>query len=94
MRPVQDLSGSLRSAIQTGEVVLGRRETEKAVRAKRAKLIIMAQNGPDGFLRDQKEVPVREFRGSNAELGAACAKPFSISVLAIVNPGKSKILRA
>ncbi len=91
---MQDLTGPLRAAIETGRVVMGVKSARKALKAKEAKLIIIARNCPDGYLRSQRQVPVREFRGSNHDLGAACGKPFSISVVTVVDPGKSNILSA
>lgn len=89
---MQDVTGPLRLAIATGRVVMGVKQGRRAVKKKEAKLIIIARNCPDGFLRSQKQAPIREFRGSNLELGAACGKPFSISVVTILDPGKSNIL--
>ncbi len=89
---MQDLAGSLRVAIESGRVVLGARQCRKAIKDGKARLIIIASNCPDGYLRLQEEAPVQEFPGSNVELGAACGKPFSVSVVAILDPGKSSIL--
>lgn len=89
---MQDIVGPLRQAIESGRVVLGVRECRKALKRKEAKLIIIASNCPDGYLRSQEEVPVREFPGSNVELGAACGKPFSVSAVAVLDAGKSSIL--
>ncbi|MEE9236627.1 MAG: 50S ribosomal protein L30e [Thermoplasmata archaeon] len=89
---MQDLTGPLRVAIESGHVVLGLRQCRKAMSQKEAKLIIITNNCPDEFLRTQSESPVHEFPGSNVELGAACGKPFSVSVVAILDPGRSNIL--
>ncbi|MFQ5838008.1 MAG: 50S ribosomal protein L30e [Thermoplasmata archaeon] len=89
---MQEITAPLRQAIESGRVVLGVRQCARALREKEAKLIIIANNCPDEYLRSQKEVPVQEFPGSNVELGAACGKPFSVSVVAVLDPGKSSIL--
>lgn len=39
-----------------------------------------------------QDKPVYIYRGNNVELGSACGKPFGVSVLAIVDEGKSNIL--
>lgn len=93
MRVVQDFVGPLRTALESGTVVLGVRQCRKALRAGEAKLIITASNCPDGYLRSQEDVAVREFPGTNVELGAACGKPFAVSAVAILDPGKSPILK-
>lgn len=88
-----DLAGALRKALDTGRVVLGVRQARRAVRGREARLVITARNCPDEFLKTQKEVPLEEFPGTNVELGAACGKPFSVSAVAVLDPGKSAILK-
>lgn len=88
-----ELAAALKAAMETGRVVLGVREARKAVQRKEARLVIIASNCPDGFLRTQQEVPVQEFPGTNQELGAACGKPYSASAAAVLDPGKSGILK-
>ncbi|MCJ2555260.1 MAG: 50S ribosomal protein L30e [Thermoplasmata archaeon] len=88
-----DLAGPLRRAIETGQVVLGLRQVRRALQSDQARLVIRASNCPDEFLGAPEDVPVEEFPGSNVELGAACGKPFSVSAVAVLDPGKSKILK-
>ena len=38
------------------------------------------------------EAPVHSFNGNNSVLGAACGKPFPVSIIAILDGGKSDIL--
>lgn len=85
--------GPLRTALSSGTVVLGVRQCRKALDGGEARMVIIARNCPDGYLRSQEDVPVREFPGSNVELGAACGKPFSVSAVAVIDPGKSPILK-
>ncbi len=89
---MQEIAAPLRLAVESGRVVLGLRQCRKAVKKKEAKLIIIANNCPDEYLRSQKEAPVQEFHGSNVELGAACGKPFSVSAVAVLDPGRSSLL--
>jgi large subunit ribosomal protein L30e len=88
-----DLAGPLRKAVETGKVVLALHQVRRALQADTARLVIRASNCPDEFLQTPKDIPVQEFQGSNVELGAACGKPFSVSVVAVLDPGKSKILK-
>ncbi|MCJ2531257.1 MAG: 50S ribosomal protein L30e [Candidatus Thermoplasmatota archaeon] len=88
-----DLAGPLRRAIETGQVVLGLHQVRRALQSDQARLVIRASNCPDEFLGTPEDVPVEEFPGSNVELGAACGKPFSVSAVAVLDPGKSKILK-
>ncbi len=88
-----DLAGPLRQAIETGQVVLGLRQVRRALQADQVHLVIRASNCPDEFLGATEDVPIEEFPGSNVELGAACGKPFSVSTVAVLDPGRSKILK-
>ena len=89
-----DLNKALRLAIDTGAVHLGSKQASRAVDSESAKLIILASNCPKGtvdFVKGGK-IPVHSFSGNNSVLGAACGKPFPISVVAILDGGKSDVL--
>jgi len=38
------------------------------------------------------DVPVHQVRMVNSQLGAACAKPFPVSALCVIDPGQSDLL--
>jgi len=89
----------IRTAVDTGEVIMGERETLKAVKAKGVKMVICASNCKEKPKNDLKKyadivgIPVYEFGGSSIELGAVCGRPHLISMLGIVNQGDSDILK-
>lgn len=93
-----DVNRALRNAAQTGKVVLGAKESLKAVEGKQAKLVVLAANIPSTeaekitSLAAAKGVPVYRFTGPNTELGPAAGKPFSVSTLAVLEPGESDVL--
>ncbi len=89
-----DVPRALRMATDTGDVRFGVREVRKAVKAKAAKLVVLASNCPSEALRGLGDVKTFAFPGTNAELGASCGVPFSVAALAIVAPGESNILSA
>lgn len=89
-----DLPRALRMATDTGDVRFGLREVRKAVKAKAAKMVVIAANCPRDSLRNLGEIRVFEFPGTNAELGASCGVPFSVAALVVVAPGESNILSA
>jgi large subunit ribosomal protein L30e len=91
-----DINKLLRSAVNTGKVQFGVKQTTKAIKSKKAKLIVTASNCSPDYLKTiqkQRTVPVYNFKGTNVELGAACGKPFSISTLVIVDEGNSNIVK-
>ena len=89
-----DLNKALRLAIDTGKVHLGSKQSSRAVDSESAKLIILSSNCPEttvNFVKGGK-TPVHRFSGNNSVLGAACGKPFPISVVTILDEGKSDVL--
>ena len=87
-----DIGRALKAAISTGKVEFGLDQTTKAVKAKKAQMIVLARNCPSEELKSCKDVKVHVFEGNNMELGALCGKPFSVSALAIIDKGSSNIL--
>lgn len=90
-----DINRALRMAIDSGKVLLGARETTRALKAKSAKLVIVASNCKKSFrseISKYSNVPIYEFSGTNLELGSACGKPFPISTIAILDSGNSNIM--
>ncbi|MHB8585808.1 MAG: 50S ribosomal protein L30e [Thermoplasmatota archaeon] len=93
-----DINRALRSAAQTGKVLLGTRETIRAVKDKKAKLVVLADNTPkvdqDALMGAAKSsgVPVYKFQGTNQELGPACGKPFAVTMLGVLEAGESDVL--
>lgn len=94
-----DVNKQIQIAVKTGKVSFGVEEALDAARFAKAKLLIMSSNCPEPHRSDithyakQSEVPVYAYAGSSADLGAACLKPFVVSVLAVREPGDSEILR-
>jgi large subunit ribosomal protein L30e len=93
-----DLNSDLRMAVDSGEVVLGIEETTRAINTATAKLVIVSGTGNEGTVSDLAhlcgiaEVKLVKFAGNSMELGAVCGKPYSVSSLAVIDAGHSKIL--
>ncbi|MFH1774245.1 MAG: 50S ribosomal protein L30e, partial [Methanobacteriota archaeon] len=92
-----DVGKSIRAAVDTGKVILGERETLRAVRNGEVRLVIMASNCPSALKEKLMHhakilsVHVYEYPGSSLELGSACGKPFTVSILGVVEAGDSDI---
>ena len=83
----------MKAAITTGDVAFGVDQTEKAVKAGKAQMIIVSKNCPSEMLTAADVgVKVHVYEGNNMELGALCGKPFSVSALAVIDKGTSNIL--
>jgi len=90
-----DITRELRTLVTTGKVALGAEQAKKALKAKSAKLVIVAANvsRPNAEAIGKFEgAPVYRFPGSSLELGSACGKPFAVSVLTVLAPGESGIM--
>ena len=90
-----DINKALRSLVTTGKVYFGIKEAKKALKAGQAKLIIFSSNCPQEYITDIsefKKVSKYNFNGTNIDLGSTCGKPFPISVLTVIKPGKSTVL--
>ena len=92
-----DLNKLLRRAVNTGDVLFGIKQTQNAIKRRKAKLILIASNCSTEHIKivqKQRKVPIYNFKGTNVELGAACGKPFSIATLVVVEEGNSNIIKA
>jgi len=92
MSEIIDISKALKAAITTGKVEFGVDQTEKAIKAGKAQMIILARNCPSEILKAQTGVKIHTYEGNNMELGALCGKPFSVAALAVIDKGTSNIL--
>lgn len=88
----------IQTALRTGKVVIGYKQTRKKLANGEAKMVILAKNAPTDIVEEilyyskLADVPVYIFEGTSRELGAACNKPFFVSAMAIIHPGESSIL--
>ena len=88
----------IRRAVDTGKVLFGARQSEKSILNGKARLVIIAHNTPQetkeriGSLVKASRTAVYEFGENSLKLGSLCGKPFSVSVMAVADEGKSKVL--
>ncbi|MEM4717908.1 MAG: 50S ribosomal protein L30e [Desulfurococcaceae archaeon] len=93
-----ELIKALQTASRTGEIVYGAKEVVRLVLHGKAKLIVLAMNAPPEIKRDilyyakLSKIPVIVFEGTNIELGNIIGRPHSVSALAIIDQGQSRIL--
>lgn len=92
------VSEELSRAVTSGKVLIGTGRSLKAVRRGEAKLVIVASNCPRDVFSDfdrytkMAGMLLHVFEKDSRELGLACGKPFTVNVVAIVEPGSSDIL--
>lgn len=94
-----DVNKAITTAAKTGKIQFGAKTALKSIKAKKAKLILLASNCPQRIRANIEyycrlsEVPISIFHGESTALGALCGKPFNVSALTIKEPGDSSILK-
>ena len=87
-----DINRALKMAVKTGKVLFGVNQAQKSAIKGDAKLFIQSSNFPETEIIKALKVPDYTYSGNNFELGAVCGKPFSISILTVIDPGESDIM--
>ena len=91
-----DIARQLKQGMSTGSIVFGQRQTRSACANGDARLVVVAANCPSDYISGLSEshpdVPVHQVAMVNWQLGAACAKPFPVSALCIIDAGQSDLL--
>ncbi|MGM0510070.1 MAG: 50S ribosomal protein L30e [Thermoplasmatota archaeon] len=89
-----DVKRAIRLAVNTGETTFGVKEASKEIEEGNAKMLVVADNCPEKkYKKDEIQgVPIYHFDGNNHELGSAAGKPFTASVITIIEQGNSNIL--
>ena len=94
----KELKRHLEVISRTGKLILGFRQSYLSILHRRSKLIILANNCPPNLRREievackMSDVPLLEVDISSKELGYIAGKPFSASVISVIEPGSSNIL--
>ncbi len=93
-----DVQKSIRMAVDTGRVLLGKNECMRSVRSGKSKIVLFSSNIPfDLKVAISKHakmggIPMYEFAGTSKELGSVCGKPYPVSVMSVLEEGDSDIL--
>lgn len=91
-----DLTRQLKIAMNSGKVLFGQKQTVDACAKGEARLIILAVNCPQTWIDEiharHPDVAMHRIMLVNRELGTACAKPFSISTICVLDAGNSELL--
>lgn len=93
-----EISSEIRLAVDSGETAIGVRDVIRSIRSDRAKLIIIASKNKEANRTNVEHIAkvsgirTYEYGGTPADLGTLCGKPFSVSMLSIIDAGNSRIL--
>ena len=98
-RARESIISSLSLVTKSGKYSLGIEQTLKSLRNGEAKLVIFASNISPAhrslieYYAMLSGCDILPFEGDNVDLGTACGKYFRSSVISIINPGESEILK-
>ncbi len=93
-----DFAFELKKVQDTGKLVMGAKKSIHYAKIGGAKMIIVAKNARPDIKEDiyyyakLSGIPVYEFNGTSVELGTILGRPHTVSALAIIDPGESRIL--
>ncbi len=93
-----EFQNEIRLAVDSGKTALGYRRVLSAVITRNARLVVIASKAKEQMLNEARHlsriagIKVSMFDGNPVELGSVCGKPFSVSMLAVIEPGNSSIL--
>ncbi len=96
-----DVDTNIKVAYKTGKILYGKNQVlKKLFRENPFKMLIVSNNCPselmtqinhlDSLLKDK--LFIYKYKGSSWDLGLACAKPYMISVMGIIDFGDSDLI--
>lgn len=83
------LTEEIQSALKSGRIVIGHKESIRFIKVSTPKLIVIAKNAPEKTREEIEynakitKVKMEVFDGNSKELGVICGKPFPVTALAI-----------
>jgi large subunit ribosomal protein L30e len=94
-----DLQKAIRIAVETGKTKMGSKQGKVAALKGAAKLLLISNNCQKNVKEeivhcaDKSKLPYCIVELSSMEIGSVCGKPFPVSVLSIIDPGNSEIMK-
>ena len=90
-----DIETSLKKILATGKVNLGMKEAIKSKKRGETKLYIIANDCPhkNKIHNLAEDTPIYNYKGNSIDLGQTCGKPFPISIITVIDEGKSEIMK-
>ncbi len=93
-----NLASDIRLAVDSGEVAIGINSVMESISSGKAKLVVASVKNKPGVLSDIEhvtklaDIKLIVFDGDSIQLGTVCGKPYSVSVMSIIEQGNSNIL--
>lgn len=93
-----DAAEEIHRAAETGQVIVGSRQTLKLLKLGKGKLVLISSNCPQE-VRERVEhycklagIKLYSYPGSGVDLGVVMGKPYPVSLAIVLDPGDSRVL--
>ena len=95
-----DIDTNIKVAYKTGKFIYGKNQVLRGMRKNLFKMLIIANNIPKEFnnqlnyynsLLKDKKIHIHKYKSSSWDLGLACAKPYMISIIGVIDQGDSDL---
>ncbi|MFW9900990.1 MAG: 50S ribosomal protein L30e [Candidatus Thorarchaeota archaeon] len=96
-----DIDTNLKVVYKTGKIVYGKNQVLKNLKRENLfKMLIVSNNCPTEFMNQlnhynsllNNQIFIYKYKGSSWDLGLACAKPYMISIIGIIDFGDSDLI--
>ena len=95
-----DIDTNIKVAYKTGKIIYGKNQILRQLRQNPFKMLIIANNCPKELVSQfnhynslmKNKLFIYPYKGSSWDLGLACAKPYMISVIGVIDAGDSDLL--
>lgn len=95
-----DIDTNIKVAYKTGKIIYGKNQVLKELRNNPFKMLMICNNCPKELENrlnyynslTENKLFIHRYKGSSWDLGLACAKPYMISVIGVIDSGDSDLL--
>lgn len=96
-----DIDTNLKVVYKTGKIIYGKNQVLKNLKRENLfKMLIVSNNCPTEFISQlnyynsllKDQIFIYKYKGSSWDLGLACAKPYMISIIGIMDFGDSDLI--
>jgi large subunit ribosomal protein L30e len=96
-----DVDTNIKVAYKTGKIVFGKDQVLKSLQRENPyKMLIVSKNCPTDLVDEldnynyllKDKLSIYKYKGSSWDLGLACAKPYMISIIGVIDFGDSELI--
>jgi large subunit ribosomal protein L30e len=96
-----DVDTNIKVAYKTGKIIFGKQQVLKSLRRENPyKMLIVSDNCPTDLINEldnynyllKDKLFIYKYKGSSWDLGLACAKPYMISIIGVIDFGDSDLI--